>query len=95
MVSNSRVPNDILTTQSDFKYENKIDKLIDKMTLASEYKFHNGQKLKERTDVYDTFIFTNPSINRKDCIQEELIPNIIDFTPDFIGLKTGTSSRKV
>jgi hypothetical protein len=93
-IENDLVPNKLLPTNLDLTCENKIDDLIDQMTLESEYKFYNGRKIKERNDVYDTFIFTNPSVNGKDCIQEELIPNIVDFEPNFLGLKTGNKYSK-
>src|SRR4051812_45074532 len=37
----------------------------------------------------DTFTHTNPDIHGAGCVKEFLIPDIIDLTPNFIGLKTG------
>ena len=86
---NDLIINDLLPVNKFIKYENKIDSLIPKMTLKSDYKFHNGWKVKEKNDVFNVFIFSNPRLHGKACIVEELIPDIYDFEPRFIGLKTG------
>jgi len=62
---NDLIINDLLPVNKFIKYENKIDSLIPKMTLKSDYKYHNGWKVKEKNNVFNVFIFSNPRLHGK------------------------------
>jgi len=80
--------NELLPINPISDYKDKIKLLIPKMTLESDYKFHNGLKVRKKSGVFDVFIFSNPQLHGKECVVEELIPNVLDFESNFIGLKT-------
>lgn len=86
--------NELLPIKPISKYINEIELLIPKMTLESEYKFHNGLKVKQKSDVFDVFIFSHPQLHGKNCVTEELVPNILDFESNFIGLKSFTKYKE-
>lgn len=88
---NELIDNELLPILPNPSYENDVDLVIDKMTLESEYLYHNGAKKKIRTDVYDVFVYSTDDLSGKTSTVEDLIPNIFDNRPNFIGLKTGNS----
>ena len=86
---NKFIDNELLPISSNVTFSNDADSIIGKMTLESEYQFHNGAKRKVRSDIYDVFVFSTNDTSDKTCVVEELIPNVHDSQPNFIGLKTG------
>jgi len=88
---NKLIHNELLPVSSNISYSYDVDSIIDNMTMESEYLFHNGAKKKIRSDVYDVYVFSTKDTSGKTGVVEELIPNIYDMQPNFIGLKTGNN----
>lgn len=91
---NPLIVNELLPIQPIKEYIDEIELLIPKMTLESDYKFHNGLKVRQKSDVLDVFNFSHPQLHGKESIIEELIPDVIDFKTEFIGLKTGKKYKE-
>lgn len=91
---NPLIVNELLPIQPIKEYIDEIELLIPKMTLESDYKFHNGLKVRQKSDVFDVFNFSHPQLHGKESIIEELIPDVIDFKREFIGLKTGKKYKE-
>ena len=87
--SNKYIDNELLPVNSNLTYTNDVDSLIEKMTLESEYIFHDKPKRKIRNDEYDAFVLSTSDLSGKTCTVEDLIPNVHSLEPNFIGLKTG------
>lgn len=45
--------------------------------------------IKKNMQVIKTFIHTNKEVNGKDCVQEFLLPDVINYKPVFIGMTSG------